>query len=115
MKKPPHGMREGAFSITGCESSGGVLTIYRSILFLGVGMLQRWLHARLRSMNRIRCDFFAMVFFLLLHFFVVRDISWIGHGAMLSKTHRIGRGTKRQSSRGPWRLRLRFGADGIIR
>lgn len=42
-------------------------------------MLHGWLLARLRRMLGPGCDFFAAVFLFLLHFFVVRDIAWIGH------------------------------------
>jgi len=42
-------------------------------------MLHGWLLTRLWYMNRARSDFLAVVLFLLLHFFVVRDIAWISH------------------------------------
>ena len=42
-------------------------------------MLERRLHAGLRSVFRIRCDFLATMLLFLLHFLVVRDISRISH------------------------------------
>ena len=42
-------------------------------------MFQRGLLAGLRRVDGARCDFFAVVFLFLLHFFVVRDIAWVGH------------------------------------
>ena len=42
-------------------------------------MLQRRLLARLRRMDGVGSDFLAAMLFLLLHFFVVRDIAWISH------------------------------------
>ena len=51
-------------------------------------------------MNRIGRDLFAFVFFLLLHFFVVRDIAWISHEVMLNarRTPNVGRGLFRGSA-----------------
>jgi hypothetical protein len=42
-------------------------------------------------------DFFAAVFLFLLHFFVVRDIAWIGHATSLIRLDRPAGGTTRRS------------------
>ena len=48
-------------------------------------VLQRGLLARLRHMLCIGRNLFAAVLLLVLHFFVVRDIAWIGHGRMVTR------------------------------
>jgi hypothetical protein len=43
-------------------------------------MLERWLHAWLGCVLGVRRDFFTVVLFLLLNFFVVGDVTWVSHG-----------------------------------
>jgi hypothetical protein len=47
-------------------------------------VLEGWLHAWLRRVLGIGRDFFTVVLFLLLNFFVVGDITWVGHENSLS-------------------------------
>ena len=47
-------------------------------------MLKRRLLAGLWRFQRVRRVFDALVCFFLLHFFVVRDIAWIGHGGQVA-------------------------------
>lgn len=42
-------------------------------------MLDSRLLTELRHMLRAWCNFFTAVLLFLVHFFVVRDIAWIGH------------------------------------
>jgi hypothetical protein len=48
-------------------------------------MLERWLHAWLGCVLGVRRDFFTVVLFLLLNFFVVGDVTWVSHGNSLKK------------------------------
>lgn len=59
-------------------------------------MLERRLLPRLRCVLGARREFFAPVFLFLLHFFVVRDIAWIGHGSTMRLILRPFRRTKRR-------------------
>jgi putative copper export protein len=55
-----------------------------SLLFLLViVMLECRLQAWLGRVLGIRRDFFPMVLFLLLNFFVVGNVAWVGHGNSL--------------------------------
>jgi hypothetical protein len=59
----------------------------RSVLLvvgLGVVVLQRRLLAGLGRVFRAGGDFLAAMLLFLLHFFVVRDIAWIGHGSQVA-------------------------------
>ncbi|GBH07675.1 hypothetical protein KPSA1_01035 [Pseudomonas syringae pv. actinidiae] len=47
-------------------------------------VLECWLQAWLRRVFGVGGDFFAVVLFLLLNFFVMGDVTWIGHGNSLS-------------------------------
>jgi hypothetical protein len=47
---------------------------------LVIVVLEGWLHSGLGRVLGIGCDFFAVVLFLLLDFFIVGDIAWISHG-----------------------------------
>ncbi|RMQ36501.1 hypothetical protein ALQ05_200283 [Pseudomonas amygdali pv. mori] len=53
------------------------------VLFVIVVVLECWLHAWLRRVFSVGRDFFAVVLFLLLNFFVVGDVTWVGHGNSL--------------------------------
>jgi len=46
-------------------------------------MFQGGFLAGLRRVDGAGGDFFAVVFLFLLHFFVVRDIAWVGHECIL--------------------------------
>lgn len=63
-------------------------------------VFQRGLLTGLRGMDGIRRDLFAAMLFLLLHFFVVRDIAWISHVTTMCRpsSHR-GRTARRASAR----------------
>ncbi len=69
------------------------ITGLRLLFLLVIIMLECRLHTWLRRVLGIRRDFFAVVLFLLLDFFVVGNVTWISHGNSL-----IGRGFEHPST-----------------
>jgi hypothetical protein len=75
------GVRHSHFALAqkNCQADASNVGRTRVNLALLHRLLQAWLLTRLGRVFGAGCDFFAVLFLFLLHFFVVRDIAGVGH------------------------------------